>query len=204
MDLFTEYEGGGILYVDGAIAVTFDGIESIAEALETDATEYPIERGGDVLDSAARRPLDVKFTGFVTSTPLTVDDETPRDRDRIAWDALRSIWRSGAPVTFSTAGDTWEDMRVVNITRDRTPQSGPHLLTVTVELRQITIADFETVEVPIEFIAPRVRPSASAEADAGRQGTQDPDKAQEDAGERRRSSILRRLLSSNENEGAND
>lgn len=194
MSLFTEYEGGGFLSVDGEPVVEFDAVLQIAEELATEATEYPIERGVDVLDSAVRRPLEVNFVAAVTATPLVVDANTPKDRDRVAWESLRSLWQAGSPVTFSTAGDTWENMRVVNISRDRTPDSGPNLLTVSVELRQIQIAQIEIVDVPVQFIAPAVRPSAAAEVDAGRQGTNDANEGQEESGRSRASSALRRLL----------
>lgn len=194
MAVFTEYEGGGFLAVDGVPVVEFDGIATINESLDTDATEHPIERGVDVLDTAVRQPLEVRFTAYVTATPLDVDANTPRDRDRIAWDALRSLWLAGSPVTFSTAGDTWENMRVVHVGRDRTPQSGAHMLTVSVELRQIFVATVETVEVPVQFIAPPVRASATAEVDAGRQPTGEADEGEAGAAAGRRRSMLSRII----------
>lgn len=193
--IFSTAESGGVLYVDGAPVVVFDAIQSVSDSLDTDATELPIERGVDVLDTAQPLPVAVNFVGSVTATPLDADDTTDTDRDKSAWEALRGLWRAGSVVSFATGSEQYSEMRVVRISRDQSAGGSPYALTVAVELRQVFFAEPERVTVPAQYVQREsgARAGATKPVDAGRQPPGDSTDAEKEKAEPLTGSALYRL-----------
>jgi len=141
----------GVVELDAALSETHS-----KEALVTD---HPVEFGADVSDHIRRLPDSVEINGIVSNTPLVflsaVTESPTRAED--AYEELRRIMDEGELVTVATTLREYSNMALTNLAVARDAASG-NVMNATMSLREIIIAETQTVEAPVPAAAANSKP----------------------------------------------
>ena len=178
--LFTQFGGSraGFLQVNPE---TFDVIEveldaSISEShkFTADVTDNPVEGGSVVSDHITLKPIELTIDGMITDSPISfltgvVDVLSGGEsRSQQGFDALIALRDSRQLFTVQTGLRAYENMAMTSLTIPRRADIG-QALRFQMQVRQLTIVESETVDIPPEQVAAANADAAQSEADKGKQ-----------------------------------
>lgn len=135
----------------------FDAILSEAHQGDATITDHPVEEGSDISDHVRVEPESLTANVMVTNHPIIVGRTLraqpsirggdPNSRAEDAYGFLKELKDGAKVVGFSTTLRDYDNMLIssLGITRDAT--SG-NIADMTLTIRQIKIANTETVEAP--------------------------------------------------------
>jgi len=124
-----------------------DAATSQTHTYEFDATENPIQDGGEVTDHVRRRPEIFEFEGVIVDTPLGLP-APPIQASRATnnFQKLLSFAQERRPVLVATSLRVYESMLIRRIVASRDAESGSSI-PIQVLFREIRIAQ-QLVQIP--------------------------------------------------------
>lgn len=127
-------------------------------------TKYAIESGAEVSDFAVRQPREYSLSGIVTAWSAGSDEEV--------WTRLTDVHarlvdfaNTKQPVTM-VCGTWLDDVVITKVSAKKSTDTG-EALEITISLQSYEIAEYETVEIPSDLLAPKVKASAQTAKDGG-------------------------------------
>ena len=147
----------------GAVILDGDEVVLIADCTvqeqhtaDADITQYPRERRVAASDHIQPKPLPLKTTLMITSTPLL--EEGDPSRPAAAYERLRRLQVEGRSVTIITSLLIYEQMGLESVSTPRSAAQGDAVV-LDCSWRQMPTVDTRSVAVPAGILAALTRPS---------------------------------------------
>lgn len=138
--------------IDGFV---IDAALSESHDYESEVTDYPIERGANVIDHVRNRPLTVSLECVVSDTPLPLiasQRDTSEAPSVAAMAKLEAIRDAREPIKIVTGLRTYENMIMVSLSVPVDVETGD-ALRFRASFRQVSI--IENRRVTVRVAAPR-------------------------------------------------
>ena len=161
---------GSSIFADDGTELFFDCTLSEDTADTVRITSHPVEQGAEITDHVQQQPVTLTLEGMKTATPIF--DAPEADRDIAFWEELRRLQGQRQPLTVSTPRRVYFDMLIESIRVPQTPEAG-QAIRLTVDFKQLRIAQQQLTEVPPLRRSSRNRLSSGPNGDKGRQNTRD-------------------------------
>lgn len=132
--------------------VEFDAIIKRTETMSSDVPEYATEEGYSISDNIGLRPRELDVEAIFTNTPVTWAKQHPPSAGRVESmvEEIRQLWLSKKPVTFTAAGDSWDNMSIVSCSVPKQPEDGSSVR-LQIRLKQTTITSSDTSTISIKY-----------------------------------------------------
>lgn len=139
------------------LLMEFDAV--IRETHQGDAqiTDHPVEEGSDISDHVRRQPESLQLSAIVSDFPIVIARSNfakpsapggdPNNRAKDAYDFLDDLKNKGFVVGLSTSLRDYRNMVITSLGVTRDKDSG-NMASIQLALREITIAQTETVAAP--------------------------------------------------------
>ena len=118
----------------------FDAIVKRSETMTCDVPEYATEEGYSITDNICLKPRELEIEAIITNSPVTWAEQHAASSSRVETmvEELRQLWLKKTPVSFTAAGDSYENMCITSITAPRTVEDGSSTR-LTIKLKQASI-----------------------------------------------------------------
>lgn len=150
--------------------ITFDALLSEEATEDAEVSAYEVEEGADVADHVRQKNARLSVGIVFTDSPL--DDIPLEGRAASLYARLLAFKQAGTLVTLTTRLQTYTDYLITSLAATRDSKSGGSV-PIALELERLRFAQTETVEVPANLLAPKVKNSGQAGNDAGAQSAKD-------------------------------
>jgi hypothetical protein len=102
-----------------------------------DVPEYATEEGYSITDNICLKPRELEIEAIITNSPVTWAEQHAASSSRVETmvEELRQLWLKKTPVSFTAAGDSYENMCITSITAPRTVEDGSSTR-LTIKLKQ--------------------------------------------------------------------
>ncbi len=146
-----------VLKVTSIAGIDVDAEMKAAHTLKAEATQHPVEEGGNITDNVRPLPEEVAIEGVVAAYPLeglTVD-LTPA---RTAALRLRSIFLQHVPIRIVTQARTYPAMVITELVEVTDASTGGDYV-FSLKAQEIRVVATETVAAPVTTLkaaAPKV------------------------------------------------
>ena len=99
----------------------FDAIIKRSETMTCDVPEYATEEGYSITDNICLKPRELEIEAIITNSPVTWAEQHAASSSRVETmvEELRQLWQKKTPVSFTAAGDSYENMCITSITAPR-------------------------------------------------------------------------------------
>lgn len=133
--------------------IEFDAIIDRTETLTSDVPEYATEEGYSIADNICLKPVELDVTAVFSNAPVTWSERHAASANRVESmiEEIRQLWKSRKPVTFTAAGDSWDDMSIMSVTAPKKAEYG-NTVRLQIKLRQATITSSETSAISIKYV----------------------------------------------------
>jgi len=158
----------------GILGLEFDVVPSETHNRAWTVTDNPVERGAPISDHIDPRPATLTLEGIVTNAPIGVDaDQELPGRAERWWLEVEALLAQLTTVTVVTGLQVYPNMAVTNLSTARSTEAA---IRVSMQLRQVRIADSRTVSIPADVVgeveapgdpAGRTADQATSTVDAG-------------------------------------
>ena len=122
--------------------IELDAVVGETITFNNTVTSAPIESGESITDHVFNQPLELSLECIISEADIVrqfTDSAAPKARIE-AYESLKDLWRSKAPVEVVAGYETYTNMLVGNITIPRTNADG-NSIRFNVSLVQATILD---------------------------------------------------------------
>ena len=135
--------------IDG---IEFDALIDKKITYSSDVPEYPIETGVTVSDTIINKSIELAITVCVSNTPVTWYQEHGTSETRVeeVLNDLEILWKTRKLVTVETSFDVFENMVITSMGFEKTLEQS-YSRDIPITLRQVTITETETAEVPSNY-----------------------------------------------------
>jgi hypothetical protein len=120
--------------------------------LESEVTDHPVERGGDITDNVRPKPIVVTVESLVSDSPLgfVAQSRTPGTLPTDeALALLRRIRQSREPVAIETSLGRYENMVLQSLRIPRNAEVGTHALQFSAVFKQVEFITNERTTVRV-------------------------------------------------------
>ena len=95
----------------------FDAIVKRSETMTCDVPEYATEEGYSITDNICLKPRELEIEAIITNSPVTWAEQHAASSSRVETmvEELRQLWLKKTPVSFTAAGDGYENMCMESI-----------------------------------------------------------------------------------------
>jgi hypothetical protein len=135
----------------------FDAIISETHQGDAIVTDHPVEEGVDISDHVRRQPESFTCQIIVSNAPILVNRSVaarpsvrggdPNNRAEDAYGFIKELKDGGQLVGFSTTLRDYDNMVITSTAASRDSRTG-NILDMTLTIREIVIANTETVAAP--------------------------------------------------------
>lgn len=130
----------------------FDAIIKRSETMTNDVPEYATEEGYSASDNICIKPRELEVEAIISNSPVTWADRHAASPSRVETmlEELRQLCLSKKPMTFTAAGDSYENMCITSVTAPRQLEDGSSTR-ITLKLKQISINSTDTANISIKY-----------------------------------------------------
>lgn len=131
----------------------FDAIIKRSETMTCDVPEYATEEGYSITDNICLKPRELEIEAIITNSPVTWAEQHAASSSRVETmvEELRQLWLKKTPVSFTAAGDSYENMCITSITAPRTVEDGSSTR-LTIKLKQASINSTDMANISVKYI----------------------------------------------------
>ena len=130
----------------------FDAIIDREVALSSDVPSYAVENGYEVSDNIVLKPIELTVTAVFSNTPITWRSQHGYSASRVETmcERIQQLWKDRKVVSFSAAGDTYDNMTITSCNLPHTTDHGSSVY-VKFTLKEVTITQTQVVDISIAY-----------------------------------------------------